>query len=252
MNRLLVLACMIVVLAGFGRAQNFTYDGLMMESAKMGVPEESLSDDAGVLDLHPELKAALQKRLDDLEKDFGYRIYVLIRPVWLGGTVHEMAAILQSSWFPKGDGLVMVIESDNRKLGLGTAMQNHPDQDDWLMPTHVSSHLVKRVADRADYDAPLEEFLDGLITDMVQEHRQYFELRASSATSWLSKDSLFVLALLVLLALVAGSCTMLIQRTNAREARSHYRFPEVTQPERLGAPYGGGQVVVRQFVAKDH
>lgn len=243
--------CVVMAWTGSALAQNYTYDGLIMESTNMGVPKKALSDDAGVLDTNPELKARLERMLEDLEADFGYRIYVLIRPVWLGGTVHDMAAILQESWFPKGNGLVMVIESDNRKLGLGTAMQNHPDQDDWVMPTHVSSHLVKRVADRADYNAPLDEFLQGLISDMVNEHREYFEIRDQASSAFLSREGVIVLGLLVLLAMIAGAAMLLTQRSRAREARSHFELPPVSQPERLGAPYGGGSVVVRSFAASE-
>lgn len=226
----------------------FGHDELLAKALQSGPGTEPLNDPYQVLRNNQELKAELSKAILDLEDKYGFRIRVLLRPVWLTGTIQEMAITLQEAWFPDGDGLVMIVETDNRKTGLGVSMQGNPEQESWLMPTHASAVILKRVADRANPEVPLEEYLRNLVLDMIAEHDAFLEKRLkrpTAAEQW--KDNLFLIGALAATALGAITVAFLTRIFRTKEQQGVRRFPIVETPERLGAPYGGGVVVTRKI-----
>ena len=236
-----------------GQSNSLEYDQLLAQAYRDGPGEEAVNDPFQVLRSKPALKAELNQAIHGVEKQFGFRIRLMIRPVWMGGTVQELAATLQNVWFPKGDGLVMIVETDNRKLGLGVSMHGSPEDESWLMPTHASATILKRVADRADQDLPLDEYLRSIVLDMVSEHSAYLEKRLErQPPTHKFHENLFLIGALSVTALGALVVTILLRMSHARERHSVRRFPVVDVPERLGAPYGGGTIATRNFSHRQH
>ena len=108
------LMVVVLALAGVASSQTYDHDREFFAAMRNGPSSEVVMDDVNVLLHLPALKAEIEERIRQLETEHNYRIRLLIRPVWMGGTVQELAASLQEAWFPYGDGLVMIVESDNR------------------------------------------------------------------------------------------------------------------------------------------
>lgn len=246
--RAVVFLLMAALCAALGQTELHDHDDLLAKAFREGPGEEEISDPFQVLRHNPELKAELTQAIRKVDEKYKFRIRVLIRPVWMGGTVQELAGTLQDVWFPKGNGLVMIIETDNRKLGLGVSMHGDPEEEAWLMPTHASATLLKRVADRVNRDLPLEEYLRNVVLDMVAEHEAFLEKRtAPTPVSRTMRDVLFMTGAFSLVALGALVVAVWGRISRAREGRSAYRFPAVSIPERLGAPFGGGTIATKKF-----
>lgn len=234
--------------ASRGQTEQHDHDTLLAKAFREGPGTEEVSDPFQVLRHDPELKAELSEAIRQLEEKHQFRIRLLIRPVWMGGTVQELAGTLQDVWFPKGDGLVMIIETDNRKLGLGVSLHGDPEDETWMMPTHASAALLKRVADRVDQTKPLDEYLRGVVLDMVAEHSAYLDKRmAKPASAHVLREYLFLLGVLSVVGLGAFAVAFWMRFSRNKEIRSVRRFPVATLPERLGAPYGGGTIASRKF-----
>lgn len=246
--RAVVFLLMAALCASHGQTELHDHDDLLAKAFREGPGKEEVSDPYQVLRNNPELKAELSQAIRTLEKEYNFRIRLLIRPVWMGGTVQELAGTLQDVWFPKGDGLVMIIETDNRRLGLGVSMHGDPEDETWIMPTHASAAILKRVADRVNRDLPLEEYLRSVVLDMVSEHDAFLAKRlAEPAPARVLREHLFLLGALSVAGLGAFLVAAWGRFSLAKEQRSVRRFPSVSVPERLGAPYGGGTIATRKF-----
>jgi hypothetical protein len=248
----IIQVVVLLLLAGLctthGQAEFHDHDELLAKAFRDGPGKEAVNDPYQVLRHNPELAAELTQAIDTLEKKYQFRIRVLIRPVWMGGTVQELAGTLQDVWFPKGDGLVMIIETDNRKLGLGVSMHGDPEDKTWIMPTHASADILKSVADRMNRDLPLDEFLRSVVLDMVSEHDAFLAKRmADPEPAHVLREYLFLLGALAVAGLGAFMVAAWVRLSHAKEHDSVRRFPAVAVPERLGAPFGGGTIATRKF-----
>lgn len=234
--------------ASHGQTQLHGHDDLFSQAFQNGPGNEEISDPFQVLRHNPELKAELSQAIRALEDKYQFRIRVLLRPVWMAGTVQELAITLQDVWFPQGDGLVMIIETDNRKLGLGVSMHGNPEERTWIMPTHASAAILKRVADRVNTELPLDDYLKNTVMDMVNEHDAFLNKRmAPPAAERALIDILIFIGAFSLTALGALLVVLWIRRARTKEKGSVLAFPVVSVPERLGAPYGGGTIAIRKF-----
>ncbi len=246
--RAVVFLFMTALCASHGQTEFHDHDELLAKAFREGPGKEEVSDPYHVLRHNPELRAELSQAIRALEEKYNFRIRLLIRPVWMGGTVQELAATLQDVWFPKGDGLVMIIETDNRKLGLGVSMRGDPEDDTWIMPTHASADILKLVADRVNYDQPLDQYLRNVVLDMVSEHDSFLAKRlAKPAPAHVLREYLFLLGALSVAGLGAFLVAAWVRLSQIKEQHSIRRFPVVSVPERLGAPYGGGTIATRKF-----
>jgi uncharacterized membrane protein YgcG len=248
----IVLAAIFLLMAApcpcLGQTELHDHEELLSQAFEEGPSTEEVSDPFRVLRHNPELKAELTQAIRKLEEKYKFRIRVIMRPVWMGGTVQELAVMLQDVWFPKGDGLVMIIETDNRKLGLGMSMHGDPEDKDWLIPTHASAILLKRVADRVNHELPLDEFLKSVVLDMVAEHEVFLAKRlARPSPVQALRENMFLIGALVAAALGTLMITLFLRLSQTKDDRRIRLFPTVSVPERLEAPYGGGIIASRKF-----
>ena len=118
------------MLAGFGQA----LPDWLARSGAPKPPDFGIEDDSGFFNRSSGAVKRISDQLHKLEADHGFRIFLIVEPVLIATTAPELAAQLQRSWLPEGNGLVVVYESDSRSLGFGRDFEGAPDQKETLRP----------------------------------------------------------------------------------------------------------------------
>lgn len=215
-------------------------------------PDFGIKDDGGFFSRNSGGLKRISDQVRKLESDHGFRIFLMVEPVLIGTSAPELAAQLQQSWLPDGDGLVVVFESDSRSIGFGRDVGGEPDANQELrrVPTHETAAILTRAREAAGMDAGAEVFIETLMENLVTEFDQYFERRNAPPPGGRSmRLALMTVGGLTLLGLAAIGIGSLVKLPSMSGTRS-FRFPVVDRPERLGAPDGGGNVTVRRFREK--
>ncbi len=220
--------------------------------AKNGIqkpPDFGILDEGGFFNRNSGAMKRISDQLRKLESDNGFRIYLVVEPVLIATTAPELAAQLQQSWLPEGNGLVVVFESDNRSLGFGRDLGGTPDaiEAGSHVPTHETAAILLRAKEGTEENPAPEAYIEALMGNLVMEFTSYFEKRSAplpagrSLRLWLLAFG--GLAVLGLGAIIVGAIVRLPSMAGSRR----FRFPLVDRPERLGAPCGGGNVTMRRF-----
>jgi hypothetical protein len=236
-----------MVLSGSGQA---TPDW-QRQSGGPKPPESGIRDDGGFFSRAPDAQARISEKLRKLETDHGFRIFLLVEPVLIATSAPDLAEQLRESWLPAGGGLVVVYESDTRNLGFGRAPGESPAGGDNIreIPAHEMVSILQRAQDATDPKLESAAYIETLMGKLVAEFDSYFKRRATPPPAGRSLRigllTIGALTLLALAAIVVGSLTRLPSVAGPRT----WRFPAVDRQERLGAPFGGGNVTTRRFRA---
>lgn len=215
-------------------------------------PESGIHDGVGFFSKGSNSSKRISKQLRELKNEHGFHIYLIIEPVLISSSAPQLAARLQQSWLPEGDGLVIVYESDSRSLSFGRDIGDNPDpeKNSNRVPTHETAALLANATEKADTALPPQEYIEALTSALAQEFDTYFAQRKTPSSPGRSLRfgllAIGGLTLLALAAIVVGSMSKLPSMSGTRT----YRFPVVDRPERLGAPCGGGEVTTRRFSPK--
>ncbi|MFM2199739.1 MAG: hypothetical protein RLZZ505_3171 [Verrucomicrobiota bacterium] len=183
--------------------------------------------------------------IQTLERQRGYRIFVVIERSLIASNPNDMAAQLQQDWLPEGGGLVVVYESDTRTLGIGRNL--HPGEGMTAGEVGVPSYELFRIIGKALAEADKKEgaentevYIEALVAGICQEIEAYFARKEAPVEGGRSlRLALVTVGALSLLALCGMGLGWLMGRADRRQAETRF-FPEIDVPERLGAPYGGG------------
>lgn len=222
-------------------------DGLS-NSAAHKAPVFGILDESGFFKPDSAAFKRISDQIRKMEQDHGYQIYLMVEPVLIATTAPEMAAELRQAWLPGGDGLVMVFESDSRRLGFGRDLAGQVilPENPLRVPAHELTALLNRALESADPKLPTEAYLEDLVEKVTGELDAYFKRRATPPPADRSvKIGLLVVGTLALLGLAAIGVGGLLRHSSMTGVRS-FRFPTVDRPERLGAPCGGN-VTARRF-----
>lgn len=191
----------------------------------------------------------ISEQLRKLEKNHGYKIYLVVEPALITTTPSELAAELRQAWVPDGNGLILVFESNSQHLGIGwdlATRQDHLLEDPSQVPSHETSAMLARARDSTDGSLAPEPYVETLVANLVREHEGYFARRAEPPPPERSvKMGLLILGTLALLGLGTIAAGALLRHSSMAASR-RFRFPVVDRPERLGAPCGGS-VTTRKF-----
>lgn len=212
-------------------------------------PDFGILDEGGFFNRNSGAMKRISDQLRKLESDHGFRIYLVVEPVLIATTAPELAAQLQQSWLPEGNGLVVVFESDNRSLGFGRDLGGTPGaiEDASHVPTHETAAILLRAQEGMEETPVPEASIESLMGNLVMEFTSYFERRSAPLPAGRSLRlgllTIGGVTLLALGAIVVGAIVRLPSMAGSRR----FRFPLVDRPERLGAPCGGGNVTVRRF-----
>jgi hypothetical protein len=241
-----ILACLIwAALMSSARGE-----GLSEELSRP--PESGILDAGGLFQRDTAALDRIRGIIRQLEKNHGYRIYVLVEPLFISTTPTELAARLQDAWLPDGNGVVIVFESDSRSLGFGRDLGEKPESaiSEALVPTHETAALLRDVVAHTDAGLAPAVYLETLVENVARGLDDYFKRRAAPPPPGRSLRFVLLtiggLALLALGAIAVGA----LSRMQSVEGGRALRFQGVDLPERLGAPCGG-KVVSRSFKPRD-
>jgi len=215
-------------------------------------PESGILDAGGLFQRDAASLERIRGNLRQLQKYHGYRMYVVVEPVFISTTPTELAARLQDAWLPDGSGLVVVFESDSRSLGFGRDVGEKPESaiSETPVPTHETAALLQQAVANTDAKLAPAPYLESLVRNLALGFDGYFKRRAAPPPPGRSlRFALLAIGGLALLALGAITVGALSRMQSVAGSRT-LRFPAVDQPERLGAP-SGGKVVSRSFRQRD-
>jgi|GEM_PF-938030 len=212
-------------------------------------PPALLRDEAGFFSQQPEVFRQMLAAVKQVEQQRGFRIYLLVEPVLLGTTAQEYAGKLQQAWLPDGNGVVMVYEVDSKSLGLGRGNQgSEVGEERWgVIPAHELVGIITRATTQTGKNATAADYLKSLVLQLSAESEAYFQKRDAPVPEGRGlRITVLVLGSVALLALAGMGLGLLLRRVGGQAAR-RYAFPASTLPQRLGAPFGGGKVMVHRF-----
>jgi hypothetical protein len=210
-------------------------------------PGSGVLDTAGLFNRDSGALERITGQLAQLRKDHGYRLYLIVEPVFMSGNVGDLAAQLQQEWLPDGNGLVVVFESDSRNLGFGRDPDGKADMPaEAPVPTHVKLRLLEQAVAATDTQLAPGAYAEALTGNLVKGFNNYF-MRRNEPPPHKSPLRVVLLTLggLALLALAAISVGALTRLKTVAGVRT-FHFPEKNLPERLGAPCGT-RVTTRVF-----
>lgn len=204
-----------------------------------------LTDESGVLGKGSDAQRRVAAMIEDLERERGYRIFLVIERSLISSNANDMAAQLQQEWLPEGGGMVVVYESDTRELGLGRNLDPEEgiSEGEIGVPSYELFRIIGHALTAADKKEGAEKpeiFIEALMAEICEEIEAYFAKKEAPAESGRSlRLALVTVGALSLLALCGMGLSWLSGKADRRQAETRV-FPVIDVPERLGAPYGGG------------
>ncbi len=217
----------------------------LAKSTSAKPPDFGILDKSGVFHRDSGSFKRISEQIRKMELDHGYQIYLVVEPVLIATSAPERAAELRQAWVPDGNGLVVVIESDSRHVGIGRDLTG-PAENPRRVPSHELTALLNRALETADSKLATEAYIENLMEKLTSELNAYFKRRATPPPADRSvKFGLLVAGTLALLGLAAIGLGGLVRHSSMANVHS-FRFPTVDRPERLGAPCGAN-VTARRF-----
>ncbi len=219
-----------------------------IEHAGRKAPAFGISDESGFFTRNSGGFKRVSDQIRKLEADRGFKIYVAVEPVLISGSAQERANELFHEWLPDGAGLVVVFESDSRRLGVGRDLSGAPDDtgNPARVPSHETSAILTQALQSVDSQLAAEPYLEAFVGKITTGFEDYFQRRSSPPPPQRSlRIGLLVVGTVALLGLGAIAIGGFIRHSSMAVTR-RFRFPVVDRPERLGAPCGGS-VTARRF-----
>lgn len=221
---------------------------LVLPSSYLQPPASGILDPGGFFSRSPEIVQRLSKKIQKLNQDHGYKIFLVVEPVIIASSAPELAASLRQAWLPDGNGIVVVFESDSKKLGVGRDLTTSPvEGSDMSRLTSIQTNsilerAVAGVDSKLDHVLFLERLIGGLI-EGVEDH--YVRVDAPPPAGRSVRLALLIAGGIAVLGLVAIGLGSFVRNSSMARV-PYFRFPTVDRPERLGAPCGSC-VTARRF-----
>ena len=215
-------------------------------------PAFGVLDDSGFFSRNPEALMRISDMVRGLDKRHGFKIYVVVETILGATNAMDYALKLQHAWLPEGGGLVVVYQTDTRSLGFGRELNGEANlisegRKDNQVPTYESLVIISSVTKAMDVSATPDVYLETLVADLVSGYDLYFDRLDTPAPKGRAlRLGLLTIGGISLVGLAVLGIAWLMRRSGM-EVPLTFRFPEIEVRERLGAPYGGGNVSSRRF-----
>jgi DNA-binding transcriptional MerR regulator len=199
-------------------------------------PANRILDNADLFSRDQEALQRIIQHIRKLETEHGFILHLVTEHLLISSTPPELASALQLAWLPEGNGIVIVFESDTRRLGLGRADESTPDIDN--LGTQLQSYETVTL---------LTKTLTALVESLSEKLAQAHQRRQTPPPAGRSlRMALVAIGGLCMLALGTLGIGLLLRRSSP-QSNPPVRFPNIDATERLGAPFGGGSVSSRRF-----
>ena len=223
-------------------------DEAVLAAVMPPAPASGIRDSAGLMSREPKRLEAMVKRLEEIERKHGFRIYVALEPILITHDLASWASLLQQAWLPADGGLVLVYEVDTRSASFGWNALAPEETSRLGMPSHAYVTIrskVMNVPETLSTDpASQVEWMVFTLAEGVDEYFRMLEAPAPAGRKLrVTLVALGGLAGIGLLAMLIG----LLNRLSSDKQQPPRYFPPSDRPERLGAPCGGGEVVCHRF-----
>lgn len=242
-SRFLSIVFLCTLLVGFVSAQRLPDGDIPLP------PITGFSDESGVLSQRPEAARRIIKTLQNLERDHGYQMFVVLEPALISTTASNLASRLQQEWLPDGGGIVVVFESDTRSMGFGRDLtpQEGMEKNKVGVPAFSLVEIISDAIYRMEEEDSMEKYVEKLVTEIAAGLTAWFKLREAPVDSGRSlRLALITVGALSLLALCGIGVGWLMGKAEKKQSDVRI-FPEIDIPERLGASYGGGGGATNNF-----
>lgn len=251
--RPMIRACLglVLLLAGLLPGQE---EAVALPSA----PESRILDQARMFAREPGRLEEMSRRLSALADRTGFDVRVAVYDSLIGHTVSERAEALEDAWIGDGPGVVMVIEADSGRYALAwspsvlVSRENGgelPMAGAHDLPTSERMRVEQRLDAMTGLEVRQSESVEALLGTLAGALDAVFVDRAAPPDPKRLVKTLVLgtglLATVLLIGLLVGA----MLRRGDRRRDEQLVFPEVTVGMRLGAPYGGGRVSLRNFGA---
>ena len=242
------------LLAAFMTLPGFGQPTLQDEPAKKELPQAppgGVLDVARFLSRDPTVLEQISESIQKLARDHDFYIYLVIEPVLIATSPQELAADYRQAWLPGGNGLVIVFESDSRRIGIGQDITGNASDpgNPARVPSFETAAILQKVFAAVDATQPPEAYLKAFVDNLTGEFGTYFVHRNTPPPSSRSvKTVLVIVGIVSLLGLGAIGVGSVMRHSGMHGPRS-FRFPKVDRPERLAAPCGA-TVTSRRFATK--
>lgn len=231
--------------------QGQTFELARTEDQIAPAPADGVVDQAGLGHRNPALIAKLKEDIRRLRDDHGFHLYVVLESVLVSGNSQLVANRLRRSWIPNGDGMVLVFELDTKSLGIGQSFEQEADPTKappGQVPSYETMAILEEARDVVNADNSSEAMMESFVGKMVAGYNEYFTRKNAPVPQERTvKVGLIIVGAAAALALLGMLAALLVKRSDRRGGGRCYYFPEVQMSERLGAPYGGGEVSSRRF-----
>lgn len=228
--------------SGFSQASEFWRSEEELPSA----PASMVLDRGDLLTRKPELARRISEKLLALRQDTGFELYLMIQSGLCSDEPLATASKLQDPWVPKRNGLVMVFETDSKRVAFGRPFLTDSNLGG-VMPSLDTVAVIAKAAESIDRKLSDEQLVEILVDRLCEGFRGRLQQAAEPLPAGRTlRFGLFAVGSVSALALAALIVGWLVKRSNDHKAR-RYWFTEIDRPERLGAPFGGGSVSVRRF-----
>jgi hypothetical protein len=180
-------------------------------------------------------------QIHELEKEHGYRLYVILKHALISTNPSDLAAQMQQEWLPDGGGMVIVYESDTKRMGFGRGLDSREGliENESGVPAYKVVEIVTSSLEASAGIEAAEPYLQKVVTEICSNLNEYFERKQAPVEGGRSlRLGLVTIGALSLLALCGMGLGWLMGKADKRQSQKRV-FPVIEVPERLSAPYGG-------------
>lgn len=212
-------------------------------------PPTGLSDDDGVLSIRPEIARRITGMLQDLKRDHGYEMFVILETALISTNASDLASQLQQEWLPDGGGIVIVFEWDTRNMGFGRDLNPNEGMEANRVgvPAFSLVEIISKALREVGEEESTEVYIEKLVTEITTGLTAWFKLREAPVDGGRSlRLALITIGALSFLALCGMAVGWMMGKADRKQSSVRV-FPEIDLPERLGAAYGGGCGATNDF-----
>lgn len=147
--------------------------------------------------------------------------------------------------------MVLVFELDTKSVGIGQSFEQQADPTKappGQVPSYETNLIIEKAREQVAVASSAEEMVESFVHPLVQGYNEYFQRKNAPLSQGQSvKMGMILIGGAAALALLGLLAALLVKRSDNRGGGRCRYFPEVEMAERLGAPYGGGEISSRRF-----